>query len=137
MTAKEYLSRYCSAKKEIECKREEIRQLEAMAEYSSPGMRRGSGGSASDKVGRLAAKIADEKRLLEEQVAELMALREEIKAVIDRVENTTFRQLLTLRYINGYTFERVAEEMFYTYKWVYVLHGRALGEVDGVIYKSE
>lgn len=129
MTAKEYLGQYRSAMKEIERRREEIAQLEALAEYASPRSDRGGSG-VSDRVGRLAAKLADERAALQREIEGLMELREEIKAVIGGVSDPTFRQLLMLRYINGFTFERIAEEMYYTYKWVFVLHGRALAAVE-------
>ena len=130
MTPKEYLSQYYWAKKLAESKRDEIKQLETLAEYVSPRTETGSGGGASDKVGEITAKIVDEKEKLNRQIEELMNLRKEIKATISGVNNPVFRQLLTLRYINGYTFERIAIEMFYTYKWVCVLHGRALAAFE-------
>ena len=130
MTAKEYLSQYYWAKKDIESKQEEIKQLETLAEYVSPRAESGGSGGASDKVGNLVAKIVDEKDKLNQQIEELIVKRDEVKSVIHNVSDPVFRQLLTLRYINGYTFERIAIEMFYTYKWVCVLHGRALAAVS-------
>lgn len=130
MTPKEYLSQYYWVKKLIESKQEEIKQLETLAEYVSPRAQSGGNGGTSDKVGNLVAKIADEKDKLNQQIVELIVKRDEVKSVIHDVSNPVFRQLLTLRYINGYTFERIAIEMFYTYKWVCVLHGRALASVN-------
>jgi len=40
---------------------------------------------------------------------------------------------LTYRYINGKTWEEIAVEMHYTYKWVHVLHGQALAEFENVL----
>lgn len=136
MTPKEYLSQYYWLKKDIESKREEIKQLETLAEYVSPNPEAGGGGGAADKVGNLVTKIVDEKDKLNRQIEELIAKRDEVKSVIRDVSDPVFRRLLTLRYINGYTFERIAIEMFYTYKWVCVLHGRALAAVDVPAKKS-
>ena len=53
---------------------------------------------------------------------------------IDKVENGTYRLLLTLRYIRFMTWEQVAEEMNYSYVHVvYNLHSAALRQVKELI----
>lgn len=69
------------------------------------------------------------------QIYDLLELKKEIEGTISKVDDPVLRQLLTLRYINGYAFERVAEKMFYTYKWVCVLHGNALNAI--IIHETE
>ena len=59
------------------------------------------------------------------------------RTVIAGVKNTDYRQLLELRYIDGYAWPEVADKMHYTERHIYNLHNRALkaileGENSGV-----
>ena len=50
-------------------------------------------------------------------------------AIIAGVKNTDYRQLLELRYIDGYAWPEVAGKMHYTERHIYNLHNRALKAV--------
>lgn len=126
MTPKEYLNQYYWAKKLIESKQDEIKQLEVLAEYVSPGIESGGGGSASDKVGKLAAKIADEKDKLNQQIEELVNLKTEIKSCIAWIDNKRYRFVLTERYINCKRWNEIAEDNHYSVRSVHYLHQNAL-----------
>ena len=56
----------------------------------------------------------------------LILLKREIEGYIQTVNNPTLRLLLQLRYIDGYTWEKVAEKLHYDYRHVTKLHGKAL-----------
>lgn len=58
---------------------------------------------------------AEYERIIEERLKELYDVKSEIVQAISEIENNVFRQLLTLRYISFYTWERIAEEMNYSY----------------------
>jgi len=65
--------------------------------------------------------------MLDGRIALLWEEQAQALAVIGRVEDTRLRELLTQRYINGLTWEKVACEMNYSYKHVtHVLHPKAL-----------
>ena len=53
------------------------------------------------------------------------ALRE-INDALDRMTNENERTVLILRYKKGMTFEKVAEEMDYTWRHILNIHGNAL-----------
>lgn len=91
------------------------------------------GGVASDKTGDAAARIADIDALIIRRTKELAGLREDIGRMIGTVGDDTQRRLLYLRYIEGCTWEAIAERMHYSYQWVCILHGRALEaiRIDG------
>ena len=101
-------------------------------------------GSGSEKVqtskinateGKYAA-YADYVAEIDKRTAELNEVKTEILRAINKVDNSAYRLLLTLRYIRFMTWERIAEEMNYKdVRWVYRLHGRALRECDK--YKGE
>lgn len=58
---------------------------------------------------------AEYERIIEERLKELYDVKSEIVQAISEIKNNVFRQLLTLRYISFYTWERIAEEMNYSY----------------------
>ena len=131
MTAKEYLSQYRRAINEIESKRNEIEQLEALAEYVSPRGERGGSGYASDKVGALAAKLADEKDRLQQDVIALLEVRAEIKSRIEQIDNDRYRLVLTERYINCKQWENISADAHYSLRAVLYIHRDALAAFAG------
>ena len=96
------------------------------------GMPRGS--SLSDKTARLAAALADAEAEVMAMRSEAWSIRMDIIRTIDRMNNPEEVRLLHLRYVDGYTWERIAVEMNYTYQWVAgPLHGEALQSLDRII----
>ena len=57
------------------------------------------------------------------------ALRE-ILSAIDSLNDERQKELLTRRYVNGDGFEKIMEDMHYEKTQVFVIHGRALVEVN-------
>ena len=84
------------------------------------------GGGVPDKTGDAAVSIADIDAMILRRTEELARRRADIGRMISSVEDDTLRRLLYLRYIEGCTWEAIAERMQYSYQWVCILHGRAL-----------
>ena len=59
-------------------------------------------------------------------VKEKNILCETIISSIEKMDNETEKTLLTLKYIEGYTWEEVCEKMNYSLRQVYYLHNNAL-----------
>lgn len=137
MTPKEYLRQYAALNAEIDCKFEEKRQLEALAMNISAAFGSGSGGSGvSDKVGKNSARIADLEKEIDKKIDRLVDLREEIETAIAAVEDSRCRTLLEEHYINGKSWEKVAEVMGYSYyHTVARLHPKALKEISKHVTK--
>lgn len=130
MTAKEYLSQYKGLCVEIDIKKEQAEQLRERATSVAHMSGNGSSGSSySDSLGRTVAKLVDTENELRAMIDRLIALKSEIEKTIEAVEDFKLRQILTLRYINGHTFEKIAEEMDYSCMQIFRLHGKALGMV--------
>lgn len=87
------------------------------------------GGGVSDKTGDAASSIAAIDEMLVRRTEELARRREDIERMVASVEDDTLRRLLHLRYIEGCTWETIAEKMHYNYRWVLRLHGRALAAI--------
>ena len=77
------------------------------------GMPRGSGNG--DKVGRLAAKIADLRTELADRREECLEELARLYAFIEGIEDSLTRQVMIYRYVDGMTWQKIAA---------------ALGEVD-------
>lgn len=65
---------------------------------------------------------------IDKKIKEYTVLRAEIEDSITCLQPVE-RVLMRLRYIEGLTWEQVAVEMHYSYKWVCVLHGRILDKM--------
>ena len=62
--------------------------------------------------------------------AEAEAALREILCAIDSLTDERQKELLTLRYINGESFDKINELMHYEKTQVFVIHGRALIEIN-------
>jgi DNA-directed RNA polymerase specialized sigma24 family protein len=93
------------------------------ARYSGVG---GSSGSAGDRIGEAVAKIADIDAQLAERIGMYEEIIREIEAEIDGVEDHRYRQVLRFRYLNGWSFGKIARKMHYDRDYTYKIHYRAL-----------
>lgn len=132
MTAKEYLSQYKHLDAEIKLKEEQKKRLEELAASISTGNNPRRTG-VSDKVGWTVAKLVDAENEIRNMINSLIALKSNIEKTIEAVEDIKLRQILTLRYINGHTFEQIAEEMDYSLRQVLRKHKAALKNFENVI----
>lgn len=129
MTPKEYLDQYRDKRLDVICIKNEIKELQSLAEYSSPGTESGGNSSTSDKVGKLSAEIIDEQAKLDQKIEGVWELRKEIKSVISTVNDPVYRFVLTMKYICGCDLVKISVKMNCSYRWICELHGRALKEI--------
>ena len=128
MTAKEYLWRVRDAERELKQleqaytqARADILHLKGIA-YDADKVTRGKIGDLSDAI----AALDGYAQRLNAKWDALVALREEARALIERITDGRYREVLTLRYLDGQSWEQVAVTMGYDYYHVHKLHGRAL-----------
>lgn len=142
MKVKEYLKEYQRLNIEINSMVGESCRLRRLAE--NIGVSRYDGNGAGGKHAKAGAahfesavdKITEVETGINTKIDELIEKREKIAAAIETVDDTTLRSLLKYRYLDGYTFERVAVEMNYSWRWVLDLHGQALKEIAKTINTS-
>lgn len=137
MNAKQYLKQITRLDNLIKSKLEQIEELRSLAEKVTVEAKLvksyNKNSYQSDKVGDVVVKIVDLNNEINEYIDRLVDLKAEAIRLIDSLEDPDYRLLLNLRYINGYTFERIAVEMNYCYRWITKLHGRALEAFNGVL----
>ena len=135
MTAKEYLWRVRDAERELKQleqaytqARADILHLKGIA-YDADKVTGGKIGDLSDAIVALEGYA----QRLSAKWDELINLRETAKKLIDTLKDGRYREVLTLRYLDGQSWEQVAVTMGYTYRGVTGLHGKALkvfGEIN-------
>lgn len=137
MTAKEYLREYRRMAVRVNQIDEEIKRLGAERDsitVKADGMPSGSG--LSDRVARLAVKIADKEKEYMGLREELLQKRSEVVETILSVSDDKQSQLLYLRYARGMKWEDIADEMGYYLRHIHRIHGHALLAVQKIIDNS-
>ena len=138
MKAKEYLLQYkrmkmklASLEADIEATREEREQINA----DLNGLPRGS--AISDRTGNLATALADMEMELVNTREETLAICRDVINTINQIEDQTLARLLHLRYIELKTWNQIADEMYFSSRWVYgALHSAALKEVEQILVQK-
>lgn len=132
MTAKEYLRQLLRRDARINAlieRRQRYRELAdvrgvAYGDVSGGGSRHGSA------VEDCAVRIVELEREIDRRIDEYVDLVRQAEAAIDRVPDARCRDVLRYRYLSGWTWEKIAEQMHYDERWVRHLHGLALLQVE-------
>ena len=122
-----FLKRYKQIDKEIDqllLEKSEIFSLGTKITPTYSDMPKGTG--ASDKVQSTVEKLGALEKKIDAKIDEWYEAKLNIEKAIHTVESDKFRLLLRYRYINGWTWEKIAVEMNYAYRNVTRLHGKAI-----------
>lgn len=129
MTAKEFLRRARTIDRRVDESVERAERLQARLEAgrmsSITGMPRGGGADWTVTADRL----IELEQVVNRRTRELVRWKLLAIDAIRAVEDPRQAELLELYYIDGYTWEQVAERMGITERWALILHGRALLQV--------
>ena len=126
-----YLSRYIPLSRRINRMLEEQYRWKCLAmkvtqNFSpTPG-----GGESGSPIERPMDKVDELERKITQAIDELADIRMEIEAVLGQLEDDTLRKLMEYRYIDGLTWEQVAEKMHYSWRHTCRLHGEALAKIN-------
>lgn len=130
--AKEFLNRYRHLVQRRESLLREIDMIRARATSTSVRIKDVNVLSSSkihDQMAEDAALLADSTAALDALVKEIdLALREILEAIA-AVDDEKQKTVLTLRYVEGLSWQHVQERMAYEHTQVMVIHGRALLKV--------
>ena len=126
MTAKEFLRRAREVDRRVDEAQERMERLRARLESGRQtnlnGMPRGGGADWTETADRL---IELEQRV-NAQVREMVRWKLDAIGAIRSVGEPRLAEVLELYYIDGMTWEQVAQRMGLDVRWVYRLHGKAL-----------
>ena len=126
-----YLSRYRRLNQRI------YRLLEEQGRWQEKAMRmtpvltpvpggKGGGGPIERPIEKVIAMEGD----INAAIDALIDLRREIQGAIEKVPDENLQLLLTYRYINGLSFEKIAEKMNYCERQIYRKHEEALSWIS-------
>lgn len=126
-----YLSRYRRLNERID------RLLEEQGRWQEKAMRitpvlspvPGGGGSGSP-IQRPMDKVLEIDAEINREIDALIDLRRDIQGAIEKVPDENLQLLLTYRYINGLSFEKIAEKMNYCERQIYRKHEEALSWIS-------
>ena len=132
MDTKQYLQQISRLDRMINNKLAEISQLRelAMSVSAVKNEERVQNTPNFDKIGTAYCKIEEMEEKLDKLIDEYVDKKNLIISQIDKIENETYYEILFARYIEKKTFEKIADEMTYSWRQVIRLHGRALQEFE-------
>ena len=103
--AKRQLEQVRNMKRQMDIKLEQLKQLEEMTRRvtASYGGEKVSKTPSRSPMEDAILRLEEEERALKAYIHRMMDLRKEVSGQIERVENVNFRDLLEMRYLNGYS----------------------------------
>jgi DNA-directed RNA polymerase specialized sigma24 family protein len=138
MDTKKWLNRAYKIEQQIASKREQIDKWRLLAQRvtSNPQAVPVQGGFNESKLETVCVEIADIETEIEKQMLDLIRTKNEIRKTIEKVPYTNSRLLLENRYLNGYSWETIAEIMNYNVRHITkTLHPQALNDIEPYIPK--
>ena len=130
MTAKDYLNQARHLDALINCR---LREIDYWRDLSSSvsgtrfdGMPHSPNRPTEAPFVRCLEKIDEIQRSVEEKVAYLVRLKEEINTAIDMLENRDEQLVLRYRYLDDCTWEEISRMLNVSLRTVYRIHGSAL-----------
>lgn len=142
MTTKEYLSQISRLDRMIKNKLTELSQLKEMTYGLSAitNEERVQSTPNVDKIGTAYCKIESMEENIDRLIDEYADKKNEIISQIDGMEDEILYDILFSRYIARKTFEKIADNMNYSFRQTTRLHGKALQEFEkkyGYLYLED
>jgi len=85
----------------------------------------GEGGSGDPNPHKF-DKVAEYAERVERAINQLAEEKAKVYDAVDQLPDVTLKRVMTLRYLRGMKWERIADEMCYSKRNVTILHGKAL-----------
>lgn len=132
MTAKEYLEQLKIYNQAVQVKAGEVEEYKTLATKVTQAWH----GLPPDKNARGSnlewwyAKLVDERKELDYLVDRFCTFREEVLALLAKLDDPTHSALLNLRYVQFKSWQEVASEMSFSHQHVYRLSSDAHKEVE-------
>lgn len=125
-----YLNQYRIMHIEIDQITKELQRWQDLATRISPSYSDMPHGGGSDKVQTAAVEVAELTDKLNRKLHQAIMVQENIKKLLESLDDIKLRQLMSYRYINGMRWEEIAVRMDFNYRWVLRLHRKALNQIS-------
>lgn len=126
MTAKEFLRRARQVDRRVDELTERLDRLRAKLESGRMSAITGMPRGGSSDWTATADRLIELEQRVNRQTREMVRWKLAAIDAIDAVAEDQLREVLELYYIDGFTWDQVAQRMGLDQRWVYRLHGRAL-----------
>lgn len=123
---KEYLKGYIYSMRKAQRLKEQIEELRSQQMFPSVNLDGMPQGNAHSDLSGYMARLDVLVSQLEHEQAMAVRQYKEIHDRIHQMQDGAEKEVLIRRYLMGRTWEQIAVEMDYNYRWVLRLHGRAL-----------
>ena len=139
MDVKEYLGQAYRIDQEISSKLEQISSLRGLATKATTvlGAEPVSGSRDPHRLQKAIDRMVDLENEINKDVDCLVETKRKIMGIVGRLGNADHRILLELRYLCFNSWADIAEKMGFGLRWVHILHGRALAEVEKIFAKKD
>mgnify|MGYP003457434257 CR=1 FL=1 len=134
--AKEYLMGVKLLDAQINMRLNELDVLKDKLKHITPVLKQDkvdSGGGTQDRMAQTIATIVDMEQAINADIDRYADMKKAAMAMLDKMENPTYMTVLHRRYFLHHSFERIASDMSYSWRWVCKLHGRALQAFDKLL----
>ena len=135
MRAEEFLSRAYRLAQQIQSKVDQLGRLRAC--ICGTGVRYGDvkvqSSRQDSRVENAVVKILEEERAINEEIDRLVAIKREIREVINQVDDVTCRLLLEKRNLLFETWPKICLDMQISERWAQTRHKDAVMIVQGVL----
>lgn len=125
-----YLNQYRIMHIEIDQITKELQRWQDLATRISPSYSDMPHGGGSDKVQTAAVEVAELTDKLNQKLHQAIMVQENIKKLLESLDDIKLRHLMSYRYINGMRWEEIAVRMDFNYRWVLRLHRKALNQIS-------
>lgn len=129
MTAKEFLRRARNVDRRVDEATERVDRLRAKLEAGRMSRITGMPRGGSEDWTATADKLIELERVVNARIREMCRVKRLAMEAIEAVDEMAYRELLELYYLDGYSWEKVADAMHYSRRNVTRMHGAALKKV--------
>ena len=129
MTAKEFLRRARSVDRRVDEATERVDRLRAKLEAGRMSKITGMPRGGAQDWTATADKLIELEKRVNARIRELVRVKHLAMDAIDRVDEARLREVLELYYIDGFSWEQVAQRMDLDVRQVFRLHGRGLQRI--------
>ncbi len=138
MTAKEYLNQLIAMDNAINRKQQRLATLRDVAMNTTPNYADEAVQRTREKnpLENIMTKIVDLDREIDEDIDALVDFKAEVWEQLDKLEDETQKRILWLHYSERLSWTKVAVEMSFTTRYVYIIHRAALDELDKILKSS-
>lgn len=136
MGAKEFLKKIIHINKLIDCKLEQVSELRDRLTSIGGGANDGERVQTSlqpDKFTDTIAKIIDLENKINKDIDVLIEYKDKARDMIESLDNDVEKVILYKRYFDDKSFEQIAVECNYSWRWIHKLHGDALQKLNKFI----